>query len=88
MSLSLNPIRTVKVISPVLDFNAENLYAILKGGERTSWKPIISTSFSNSSATFSAPPPNPNIAVDRHTKLLQPVTIDYVGNCELGQALN
>ena len=87
MSLSINKIQPVKVIDPVLDFNTENYYAILSGGERTSWKPIISTSFSNSSSTFSAPPPSPEICVSRKVKLLQPVTIDFEGNAPINQAL-
>lgn len=87
MSLSLNKIKVIKVVDPMLNFNEENIYAILKGGDRVSWKPIISTSYSNSSATFSSPPPSPKISVNRHVKLFQPVTIDYIGNCELGQLL-
>lgn len=87
MSLSINPIQPVKVIDPVLDFEEKQYYAVLKGGERTSWKPIISTSFSNSSATFSAPPPSPMVAVSRNVKLLQPVTIDFEGNAPTDQAL-
>jgi Major capsid protein V20 C-terminal domain/Sputnik virophage major capsid protein 1st domain len=87
MSLALQPIRPVKVIDPELDFNKENVYAVLKGSDRTSWKPIVSTSYSNSSASFSAPPPSPDICVSRNVKLVQPVTIDFIGNAPLGQAL-
>lgn len=87
MSYSLNPIKPVKVIDPELDFNKENVYVVLKGSQRTSWKPIISTSYSNSSATFSAPPPSPDICVSRNVKLVQPVTLDFIGNAPLGQAL-
>lgn len=87
MSHALNPIRPVKVIDPSLDWNTDKFYAVLQGGTRVSWKPIISTSFSNSSASFSAPPPNPSVSVGRNIKLVQPVTIDFVGNAPLGQAL-
>ena len=87
MSLSLNPIQPVKVLDPELDFDNENYYAVLKGSKWTSWKPIVSTSYSNTSATFSAPPPDPNTCVSRKVKLVQPVTFDFVGNAPLGQAL-
>lgn len=87
MSLSLNPIKPVKVIDPELDFNNENFYSVLKGSVRTSWKPIISTSYSNSSATFSAPPPSPDVCVSRKVRLVQPVTINFIGNAPVDQAL-
>ena len=80
MSLALNPIKVVKVVDPVLDFDTNNYYAVLKGGQRTSFKPIISTSFSDSSCTFSAPPPNPSTAVDRHVKLKVPFTLNFTGD--------
>lgn len=87
MSLALNPIKPVKIVDPVLDFSDKNVYGVLAGGKRTSFKPIISTSFSNSSSTFSAPPPNPRIAVSRKVKLVQPVTFTFNGTAPVGQAL-
>lgn len=87
MSLSINKVKPVKIIDPVLDINSEQYYAVLKGGVRTSFKPIISTSFSNSSCTFSAPPPNPNIAVSRKVKLRQKVNIQFSGNAPAGEPL-
>lgn len=87
MSLSVNKIETVRINDPVLDFNEKRLYGVLTGGRRTSFKPIISTSYSNSSAVFSAPPPNPSIAVSRNIKVLQPVTIAFEGTAPAGQAL-
>jgi hypothetical protein len=87
MSLALNPIRPVKIIDPVLDFKDENVYGVLIGGKRTSFKPIISTSYSNSSATFSAPPPNPRVAVSRKVKLVCPVTFTFQGTAPDGQGL-
>ena len=87
MSLSLRPIQTVKVMDPTLDFDERQYYAILKGADRVSWKTIITSSSSNSSATFTAPPPSPMTEVNRDVKLLQPVQIDFVGNAPLGQTL-
>ncbi len=87
MSLSINKLRPVKVIEPILNFEQEYYYAVLKGAERTTWKPIVSTSYSQSSATFSAPPPNPNIAVNRRIKLVQPITIDFIGNAPVDTKL-
>ena len=84
MSNALNPMLPVKIVDPVLDFSETKVFPVIQGGERTSYKPIISTSYSNSSATFSAPPPSPNVAVSRHVKLVQPVTFTITGNAPIG----
>lgn len=87
MSLALNPIQPVRIIDPVLDFKPDNVYGVLTGGKRTSFKPILSTSYNNTTATFSAPPPNPRIAVSRKIKLVQPVTFTISGTAPVGQNL-
>lgn len=87
MSLALNPIQTVRVVDPVLKFNEHRDYAILTGGAQTSWKPVISTSYSNSSAQFTAPPPSPKIAIDRNMLIKYPVTLQFTGTAPVGQNL-
>ncbi len=87
MSLGLNKIEPIKIIDPMLDINNENKYAIVTGASRVSWKTIVSTSYSNNSCVLSAPPPSPDIVVNRRVRLKVPVTIDFVGNAPKDQAL-
>jgi hypothetical protein len=77
MSLSVEPLKTVQVLEPRTRINADREYAILRGGNRVTWKPVISTSYSNSSIQFSAPPPSPGIIVDRHVKLQMTITFNF-----------
>ena len=49
MSFSINPLKIVQVKDPRIAVNNAREFAVLKGGQRSTWKPIISTSFSNSS---------------------------------------
>lgn len=87
MSYTLNPLKTVKVLDPLVNINEEREYAILEGGKEYTWKPVISTSYSNSNAVFSAPPPNPGIIVDRKVIYKQPVTLTFTGTSS-GHLLN
>lgn len=79
MSFSLNPMKTVRVIDPRLNFYDEREYGILTGGSQISWKPYTSTSFSNTSFNFSCPPPNPGICIDPRVYVNVPVRIDFTG---------
>lgn len=65
MSLSVNPLSIVQALEPRTKIYNERSYLVLRGGSQASWKPVISTSYSNSAIQFTAPPPNPNIIVDR-----------------------
>ena len=87
MSLALKKLNTYRVIDPMMNIESEKYYAILTGANQVSWKPILSTSFSNTSSTFSAPPPSPGMVVRRRVWLKQPVTIDFVGTAPVGQNL-
>lgn len=80
MSLALNPLKVVKVYDPRVDLNAEEYYADLCGGAEVTYKPFISTSYSNSSASFTCPPPNPSIIVDKTPILIQPVQFSFTGD--------
>lgn len=87
MSYSVNPLKTVKVIDPLIDVNEEKLYAILRGGSEVTYKTISSTSFSNNSAQFTAPPPSPKIIVDRNIQIRMPIRLDFVGTAPPNQHL-
>jgi hypothetical protein len=79
MSLAIEPLETVNVLEPRVKFNEKRRYAILKGGLISTWKPNISTSYSNSSIQHTAPPPNPAICVDRKVMSKVPLNISASG---------
>lgn len=60
MSLSVNSVnslRVVQALEPRTKIYNERTYLILRGGQESTWKPTISTSYSNTSIQFTAPPP-------------------------------
>ena len=77
MTDSLVPLKAILVDDPRVQINTEREYAILRGGGQVSWKPFSSTSYSNSSFSFSCPPPSPGIIVDRKVYLRVPVTLSF-----------
>ena len=68
-----------KTLIPSLDFVENKNYVILNGCQDATRRPIISTSFSNTSCTFSAPPPSPFTAVSRKVTLELPVSLNFTG---------
>ncbi len=79
MSLAEPTLRAVRVLDPVTDINQNRVYCLLSGGSEVTWKPNVSTSFSQSSAQWSAPPPSPAIIIDRKVYMAVPVTINFTG---------
>lgn len=79
MSFAINPLKTVRVVDPRVNFGNEREYAVVSGGNQISWKPFTTNSFSNSALNFSAPPPNPGICVDPRIYLNLPLSIDFTG---------
>ncbi len=79
MSLSVRPLEIVQALEPRTKIYNKRSYAILRGGTQSSWRPVISTSYSNSSVQFTAPPPNPNIIVDRKVLLNMQLLITLNG---------
>lgn len=79
MSFSVNPLKTVRVVDPRVNFGNEREYAVVSGGSQISWKVFTTNSFSNSAFTFSAPPPNPSISIDPKIYITVPISIDFTG---------
>ncbi len=79
MSNSLQQFDMVRVREPRTNLTSKRTYAILEGGQQISWKPVISTSYSQNSVQFNCPPPNPNIIVDRQVKLVLPFEVSITG---------
>lgn len=81
MSLAYDKaIKVVKCEDPIVRANAEREYVALLGGTRVTYKPFVSTSFSNSSFQFSTPAPSPHVYVDRMVHLKASFLVDLVGN--------
>jgi len=80
MSININRTANVKILDPRTDVNEKQYFAILKGGKQVNMREIPSTTFSNSSAQFSNPPPSPQIFFSRRVMLKQPVTITFSGD--------
>lgn len=70
MSLATPQLQTHPVLDPRLNIDSIRRYNILRGGKNISWKPVISSSYSNSSIQITAPPPNPAVIVDREIYML------------------
>ena len=87
MSNSVVPLKIVQTLDPVTRINSERSFAVFKGGDRVTYKPVCTTSYTNSTFQFSAPPPSPGTIVDRKILLKVPVTIDFVGT-STGSLLN
>lgn len=64
MSLAIDPLEVDKIQDPRVDLDYRKKYLVEVGGGENTYKNVRSTSYSNSSVQFSAPPPNPNIIVD------------------------
>ena len=56
MSYTFEPLKAIKDFDPRVDFEEKRVWAVKTGGSQVSWKPVQSTSVSNSSIQFSAPP--------------------------------
>ena len=77
MSFALNPLKTIRVVDPRVNFSNDRMYSVLTGGSQVSWKSFTTTSFSNSSINFTAPPPNPGICVDPKVYITVPVELTF-----------
>lgn len=75
MSFNLHPLRCVLARDPIMELDNERLYAILKGGAQVSWRPITTTSISQSSIQFTAPPPSPKVVIDRKQLIELPMRL-------------
>jgi hypothetical protein len=88
MSQNIVPLKTVKELSPRVNIDNERLWGVYEGGSRVSYKNIISTSVSNNSIQFSAPPPSPGTIVDRRVYIKSRVTFNFTGTSSaIGQRL-
>jgi hypothetical protein len=79
MSLNINRIPAVCVRDPRTVLTNKREYAVLKSGSQTTWKQYTTTSISNSSISFSCPPPSSEIIVDRKQYVYFTARASYTG---------
>ena len=77
MSLSIERVIPLTVADPRI-VQMDRTYPVLKGGREVLYKEYTTTNISQSSVTFSAPPPSMNVYVDRRIHLLLPVRVEIV----------
>jgi hypothetical protein len=87
MSLSFERLDVITVKDPRVILENKRDYAALRCGSRTTWKPFTTTSVSQSSISFSCPPPNGQICVDRKQYFLCPIRLSFTGTAPIGQLL-
>jgi hypothetical protein len=87
MSLSYERMQTVLVKDPRTILKNRREYAALQCGSQTSYKPFTTTSVSNSSISFSCPPPSGGFIVDRKQYFLLPIRLTFTGTAPPGQLL-
>ncbi|HTO16895.1 MAG TPA: hypothetical protein VLZ83_14095 [Edaphocola sp.] len=89
MSLSYQPLNSVLIRDPITQVNSQRDYGILKGGNQVTWKKYTTTSVTNSSITWSCPPPSGNVFVDRKQYMILPVRLVFTApGDETGLVLN
>jgi hypothetical protein len=78
MSRAIDPITSVKAIDPRVNFTQPS-YLIQQGAAQSTAKRIIALSYNDSVITFSCPPPNQRIAVDRKVFIGLPIRLTFTG---------
>lgn len=84
MSLSYQPLEPVLVRDPRTIVDNQRVYAILKAGKRTTFKPWTSTSVSTANINFSTPPPSSKIIVDRKITFTLPMRLFFTATVQPG----
>lgn len=87
MSLSYERLKVIEVKDPRTILKNERVYAALRSGSQTSWKPFTTTNVSSSSISFSCPPPSGQFIVDRKQYILMPIRLTFTGTAPVGQVL-
>ncbi len=88
MSLSPDPIEVVQTLDPRVNLDEKKMYSCLKGGSSISGKTFTTTSFSNTVASFSLPPPNDEVIIDKKMLLRFYIELTFAGTTSGGNLLN
>ncbi len=78
MSLSQDPMSTIRVIDPRVDYSdIRNEFAVISGSSSNTWVAYTTSSFSDNILTFSCPPPSPSIVVAPTVYLAADVLLEF-----------
>ena len=80
MSQNVQPLQLTHTLDPTTNIDNKRTYNILKGGQQVSYKQFVSTSYTNTTTSFTCPPPNLGILVNRKVYIVQPVRLVFSGN--------
>lgn len=69
MSKAVIPMPVMAIEDPVTRLGRPTAFGITQGGIVYTYQPIVATSISSTNITFTAPPPSPDIIVDRRVYL-------------------
>lgn len=84
MSLSYQPLEPILVKDPRTIIDNKRVYAILKAGKRTTFKPWTSTSVSSANINFQTPPPSSSIIIDRKITFTLPMRLTFTATVAPG----
>lgn len=87
MSLSFQPLEAVCCIDELVNVEQQRTYGVIKSGSQTTYKPFPTTAISNSSLTFTCPPPSAGVFVSRKQYLYCPVRLTFTGIPPVGQSI-
>jgi len=79
MSQAIVPVKSVKAIDPRVDFAVPD-YLIHQGASDMSFRVINAQSVSNAQVSFTCPPPNVNVAVDRKVYIEMLLKLTFTGD--------
>jgi hypothetical protein len=79
MSLSYQRLRPVLVLDPVTQIEKIKDYAILRGGDKISWKAYTTNAVSNSSFQFTCVPPSGGVITSRDVMITVPIRLNITG---------
>jgi hypothetical protein len=65
MSYSAEPLETLITRDPRVKIDSKRVYTVHKGAQQNSFRPVVSTSYSNNEINFSAVPPSDRTIIDR-----------------------
>lgn len=87
MSQALYPMKTFKVLDPLINISEHREFAILEGGSQVTFKPYPALSYNATYIRFNCPPPSQSTVVSRHVKVSVPVEITLTGTAPVGEGI-
>ena len=87
MSASIIPLTPLLVLDPRINVTEGRSYCVLKGPQEIVLNPQTASNYSNTSVSWSIPPPSPDTIVDRRIMMRIPISYTFTGTAIGGSAL-